>query len=743
MAQHSHPAQRPPAGRLTTMRRAVPLSVQLLLTCVGLLFGLAVVLTSAAYTSLLASLEADANRQVTLAALTREQTLSQLFELRQQRALGFLSSIESLCSESDGPRRLAWVDECVRPMVDDFRQSEGALGAVLTYRDRPVRRSGRRVSAETPDPGALAKVVRTVDGSFEYVMKVRRSDTALILQFDHRAVASLFDDRRSFGRTADVFLLDHTGHFLTPSRYRPPNTSDQLASRLAHCRSGADGFIDVESSAVKSFQSYRPLAALGSACVGARLEYDDAIAPAEHLRGALARRAGWFVFVGVVLSLFAAHWISAPVRRLAQSARTLQTGRFEHSIPLGGPSEVRALGRAFNAMANDLTELVAKEQAARREAEDASRAKDEFIATVSHELRTPLTAVLGWAAILQDGDTSPERLHHGLEVIERSARAQSRLIDDLLDVSRIVSNRLRMVREPVSLAAVIESALDSVRPQADAKGVEIHTDLAESALVLADPRRLEQVICNLVWNAIKFTEPPGHVRIQLKRVDRNLLVSITDTGVGISSSFLPYVFDWFRQEDARSRSQSGLGLGLGIVRHIVQLHGGTVRADSPGAGQGTTMTVTLPVHQPATRALPRAAAERPRPVLAHALNAARVLVVEDDEDARELVKTTLESAGAQVDAVASARDARREMFADAPDVLVSDVRMPVEDGYSLIRSLRSAGIATPAIALTAYARREDADEARNAGFQIHLPKPVDAGRLVDAVASLLQNHSVH
>jgi len=710
---------------------------------VGLLFGLAVVLTNAAYTSLLASLEADASRHVTLAALTREQTLSQLFLLRQQRADGFLASVASLCTESAGSRRLAWVDECVRPMLDDFRTTERALGAALVYRGRLVRRSGRRLSSETPDRGALAKVVRTADGSFEYVMRARISDTALVVQFNHDAVADLFDDRPSFNRSADVFVIDHAGHFLTPSRYRAPNTAEQLASRLAHCRSGADGFIDVESSSVKSFQSFRPLEVLGTACVGARLEYEDAIAPAEHLRDALARRAGWFVFVGVVLSLVAAHWISAPVRRLAQSARKLQTGEFEHAIPLGGPSEVRALGRAFNAMANDLTELVAKEQAARREAEDASRAKDEFIATVSHELRTPLTAVLGWASILRDHDISPERLNHGLEVIERSARAQSRLIDDLLDVSRIVSNRLRMVREPVPLATVIETALDSVRPQAEAKHVEIRTDLAENALVLGDGRRLEQVICNLVWNAIKFTEPPGHIGVQLKRQDRNLVVSISDTGVGISSSFLPYVFDWFRQEDARSRSQSGLGLGLGIVRHIVHLHGGTVRADSRGTGQGTTMTVTLPIHEPATRALPAPVPARPRPPLAHALDAARVLVVEDDEDARELVKTTLENAGAQVDAVASAREARREIFADAPDVLVSDVRMPVEDGYSLMRSLRNAGIVTPAIALTAYARREDADEARAAGFQIHLAKPIDAGRLVDAVASLLQNHSIH
>jgi len=725
------------------MRRALPLSLQLLLTFVGLLIGMAMVLTTAANTSLVANLEAEASRHVTLAALTREQTVSQLFHLRQQRAQGFLETIESLCSEKLESARLAWVDECVRPMVDDFRRSERALGAVLTYRDRPVRRSGARVSNEPPAAGALAKVVRARDGAIEYVMRAQRRDTRLLLQFDHEPVAKLFEDPRAFGRSADVFLLDQTGLFLTPSIYRSARTVQRAAALVDRCRSGADGFIDVEGTEVKSFQSFRRLGVLGGACVGARIEYDEALAPADKLRAVLARRAAWFVFVGVVLSLVAAHWISAPVRRLAQSARRLQTGHFDHPIPLGGPSEVRALGLAFNAMGNDLTELVAKEQAARREAEGASRAKDEFLATVSHELRTPLTAVLGWAFILQDHDVDRERLLHGLRVIERSARAQSRLIDDLLDVSRIVSNRLRMVREPLPLAALIESALDSVRPQADAKHVQLQTDLADSALVLGDARRLEQVICNLVWNAIKFTEPPGQVGVKLRREDRNVIVSIVDTGVGISSSFLPYVFDWFRQEDARSRSQSGLGLGLGIVRHIVELHGGSVRAESQGIGRGTTMTVTLPVHEPATLAAALPAGSRPRTSLAHTLDAARVLVVEDDDDARELVRTTLESAGAHVDAVASASDARRELLAEAPDVLVADIRMPEEDGYSLIRSLRRAGIQTPAIALTAYARHEDADAAHEAGFQIHLPKPVDAGRLVDAVASLLRNHSVH
>lgn len=725
------------------MPRACPLSIQLLLTFVGLLIGMAVVLTNAASSSLLANLETEGHRQVSLATRAREETLSQLFYLRQQRAQGFLTSLESVCVERLDSGRLAWLDDCVRPMVDDFRKSERALGALLTYRNRRVRRSGQRVSGEPPPPGALAKVIRTRDGAVEYVMKATRGQAALTLQFDHEPVARLFDGQSVFGRSAEVFLIDSGGRFLTTSSPASASTAVQAAALLERCRSGGDGFVDLDYNGVKSFQSFRPLRALGTACVGARLGYDEALAPAERLRADLVQRVAGFIVVGIVLSLVAAHWISAPVRRLARSARKLQTGHFERPLPLGGPSEVRALGRAFNAMSNDLAELVAKEQAARRDAEDANRSKDDFLATVSHELRTPLTAVLGWVHMLTADGVPPDRLRHGLAVIERSARAQSRLIDDLLDVSRIVSHRLRMAREPVPLAQVIEAALDQVRPQAEAKQVEIHTDLSDSALVLGDPRRLEQVVSNLVWNAIKFTEPSGHVTVLLKRVDREIVLSVSDTGVGISTAFLPYVFEWFRQADARSRSQSGLGLGLGIVRHIVQLHGGRVHAESRGAGQGATFTVNLPVYEPATVVLPA----QPRPpvpsLIAHRLDAARVLVVEDDDDARELVRVTLESAGASVETVTTASDARREMLTDAPDVLISDIRMPEEDGYSLIRSLRGAGIDTPAIALTAYARREDADEARAAGFQIHLPKPIDARRLVDAVATLLSNDSVH
>jgi signal transduction histidine kinase/ActR/RegA family two-component response regulator len=730
------------------MRPAVPLSVQLLLTFVGLLLGMTWVLMNSANDSLLANLETEAMRTINLATKAREQTLTQLFQLRRQRAEGMLASLESLCAEPIGGGRLGWVDDCVRTMVDDFRESERAMGVTLTYGTRRLRRSGAPVPAVSVPPKSLASVVRAPDGEIEYIMTATQGRTTLTQRFDSRQVADLFDDQTSLGRTGEVFLVDHAGGFLIPARHdNPAPSAERSAELVERCNTSADAAVVDDYRGIKTIQSFRPIPALDGACVVARMDYAETIAPAQRMRAELLTRSAWFVVCGVILSLIAAQWISLPVRRLALSARTLQTGRFDRPLPLAGPSEVRALGRAFNTMANHLAELVAQEQAARREAEAANQAKDDFLARVSHELRTPLTAVLGWAQMLQSERLPPEQARHALAVIERSARAQRQLIEDLLDVSRIVSNRLRIAREPVPLAAVIDQALDAVRPEAAARKIQIESVLSDSGLVLGDARRLEQVVWNLAWNAVKFSQASGKVTVRLTREGGHLVLTVADTGVGIPSAFLPHVFEWFRQADPSARSQAGLGLGLGIVRHLVQLHGGSVRAESRGEGRGATFVVRLPIHHPAApmAALSAAAGNTAQPFadLKDRLSAVRVLVVEDDEDTRELVRATLEHAGAQVETVGSASEARREMLEDKPDVLVSDIRMPVEDGYSLIQSLRTAGVTTPAIALTANARREDAEAARTAGFQIHLAKPIDAARLVEAVATLHEQRTIH
>ena len=577
------------------MRPAVPLSVQLLLTFVGLLIGITVVLTGAANSSLLANLEAEARRTVGVATRAREQALTQLFELRQQRAVGFLSIVESLCAEPLERGRLGWVDDCVRTMVDEFQQSERALGATLTYGNRRLRRAGKPVPAGTIPSGSLARVIRSPDGSIEYLMGATRRLTSISLRFDDQQVADLFDDHGGLGRSGELFLVDGTGQLLTPTRDKTRASAERAAEFVQRCATATDDSLDVDYRQIKTINSFRPIPVLGNACVVARMDYLETVAPANRLREDLIIRGGWFLIVGVVLSLVAAQWISAPVRRLAASALSLQTGRFDRPLPLAGPSEVRSLGRAFNAMGNNLAELVAREQAARREAEAANQAKDEFLARVSHELRTPLTAVLGWAQMLQSERLPPEQVRHAVAVIERSARAQRQLIEDLLDVSRIVSNRLRITREPVRLADVVEEALDTVRPEAATRNIEIEATLSEPGLVVGDPRRLEQVVWNLAWNAMKFSQPSGRITVRLTREGNWLVLSVADTGAGIPAADHQKIFEEFQQVDNSStRAKGGTGLGLAIAKRIVEMHGGRIWVEST-LGKGSTFFFSIPV----------------------------------------------------------------------------------------------------------------------------------------------------
>jgi PAS domain S-box-containing protein len=385
-------------------------------------------------------------------------------------------------------------------------------------------------------------------------------------------------------------------------------------------------------------------------------------------------------------------------------------------------------------------------EAARAEAEHANRIKDEFLATVSHELRTPLNAVLGWAQLLRGADSEPDDLAQGLETIERNARAQAQLIDDLLDVSRIVAGKLRLDVRTVDLAPVIEAAVDACRHAADAKGVHLTRVLdPQAGPVAGDPDRLQQVMWNLVSNAVKFTPRGGRVQVVLRRVESAAEITVSDTGQGIDAAFLPHVFDRFRQADASiTRLHGGLGIGLSIVRNLVELHGGTVRASSSGPGGGAAFTVALPVavsRDPLERQVDGRAqtAEADCPPLS--LKGVRVLVVDDDPDARHLLARVLRDCDADVTMAASAAEAFDGFERAAPDVIVSDIGMPGEDGYSLIRRIRATeaaqGTNTPAVALTAFARPEDRRRAVLAGYQVHLPKPVEPGELRAVVANLV------
>jgi signal transduction histidine kinase len=451
----------------------------------------------------------------------------------------------------------------------------------------------------------------------------------------------------------------------------------------------------------------------------------------------------------VLLSWRLQRVITDPILHLVDRARAVSDEKdYGVRATPAGDDELGLLVRTFNDM---LAQIQARDSAlerARDDAEAANRAKDEFLAVVSHELRTPLTPIISWTRMLRSGSLDGEGSRRGLAVIERNALAQAQLVDDLLDVSRIIAGKVRLDVQQIELKPLIDAAVDATRAAADAKGIRLQTVIdARAGAVSGDPQRLQQVFWNLLSNAIKFTPRNGRVQVTLQRINSHVEVAVSDTGQGIRRDFLPFVFDRFRQADSTTtRSHGGLGLGLAIVRHIVELHGGRVRADSAGEGQGATFTVELPtavLRAPAdeTRVHPTARTSvpfTPSPVL----TGLRILVVDDDRDTLETIRTLLEACGAEVRTADGAADGLALVQSWRPDVLVSDIGMPGEDGYALMAKVRTlpagAGGRTPALALTAYARSEDRVRALSVGFQMHVAKPIEPAELVAMLTSLGQ-----
>ena len=414
---------------------------------------------------------------------------------------------------------------------------------------------------------------------------------------------------------------------------------------------------------------------------------------------------------------------------------------------------LRTAQKAAEAANTEKARLLESERLARAEAERASRIKDEFLATLSHELRTPLNAVLGWSTILRGRENLDPEMIQALETIDRNARVQGQIIEDLLDMSRIISGKVRLDVQPLDLPGILLEAVDTMRASATTKGVRIQTVIDPfNATILGDPNRLQQIFWNLLSNSIKFTPKHGRIQVLLQRINSHVEVSVIDTGEGISPDFLPYIFNRFQQADASTtRRHGGLGLGLAIVKNLVELHGGTVRAKSGGAGKGATFIVSLPLtvfHPPpdqGQREHPKSKAlELPVPSTI-SLEGIRVLAVDDDPDARNLLKVLLESAGATAYLASSAKKGLEQLLSRPVDVLICDVGMPETDGYGLLRQIRTLDdpekSEVAAVALTAYARLEDRMAAMQAGFQNHLPKPVEPTELIAVVRSLASPRS--
>jgi signal transduction histidine kinase/DNA-binding response OmpR family regulator len=454
--------------------------------------------------------------------------------------------------------------------------------------------------------------------------------------------------------------------------------------------------------------------------------------------------SGWFY----LLNKLEADGFSEADERLAATLAAQVTVAYEnatlHAEAQCHAAELRWEMAVRKQAEEERAQLLVREQSARLEAEQANRTKDEFLAILSHELRTPLTAILGWSHIMRSTELSKNELSHGLETIERNARSQSQLIDDLLDVSRIITNKLEIEYRAVDLSSIIEAAIDSVRPALEAKEIELESCIESGAPVLGDATRLQQIFWNLFSNAVKFTPKGGHIKVTAEHRDAQIRISVIDTGVGINSEFQPYIFDRFRQADgSTTRMHGGLGLGLAIVHHLVELHRGTVTVSSEGKDRGSTFTVSLPIASivSATHGEPRYLAGDNSTPSSALLDGLRILVVDDEADARDLVSAILTRCGSEVRCSESVADAIQIFCEWDPDLLVSDIGMPHEDGYSLIKKVRNLrskrAKQIPALALTAYATKEDRSRALSAGFQAHLTKPIEPGVLITSIAAAL------
>lgn len=561
--------------------------VNLLLTA-----GLALVAYRAAHDAMVD----QSLRAVSLVARGRERELLNLLERRRERLVGFLQSLRSLCGETGPSGGLGWEDECVRAAVGGFHRSERALSTDVSYRNRRLARVGKPLRVPAPLPSRLVRI-DAVAGMGQYSMAADMDDLDVHAEFSLDDVNAVFADRAGLESNGEAFLTDADGYRLTAAGRAKPEQARVPIPGVTPCIGGAaQATRSIDDRGVPVIAGLLPATALGGGCIVANVSYDDATAPVRRLGRLLAYASGLVGLIGGVVSVLIATIATRPLKRLAAAATKLGDGALDTRVPVEGPSEMRQLGQTLSRMAASIRELVGRERHARKGAEEANRTKDEFLTTLSHELRTPLNAILGWASILSRRDYDWSRAGHAVHVIERNARIQLQMVEDLLDVSRIAAGTVQLHASEVAVGAIVEAALESVRPAADAKGVTLVKRLDVPELTInADPRRIQQVVWNLLSNAVRFTPGGGRVEVTLVRDGDHVELCVADTGCGIAAEFLPQVFERFKQADSSTmRTPGGLGLGLAIVWDLVELHGGTVRANSAGDGQGATFCVRLP-----------------------------------------------------------------------------------------------------------------------------------------------------
>lgn len=679
------------------------------------------------------------------------ETLATTRTLEDNDLAGFRDLAERVLEPKPEWAAIVLADRTGTPLVDT-RSAEGSVLASLSDRDS----FDRVLSTRGPAIGTLTQHANN-DWLFAVHVpvvrggEVRHVMTALVRPGAIRDVLM----RRQVPGDWIISIIDAHGSRVARSRAHEENLGGRLADSVQKVvdQGGTEGFGIARS--LEGERIFTPYSHLGASGWTVVLGIPTSLVQTATYRSLAVYGGGVLLSIalGMLAALSVARSITRPIADLRGAAEAL--GRREPPrLPVTSIQEIRGVGAALKDAADALSrvearheDLLRKERHARETAETADRVKEEFLAVLSHELRTPLNAVYGWARMLQRGEIRDEALvARAKDAIVRNADVQVQLIDDLLDLSRISTGKMRLDIRAVDVHAVLQGAVDAVRPAADAKGIRIDAALDPApGSVTGDPGRLQQVAWNLLMNAVKFTPRGGHVRLRLTHVDSHLAIVVSDTGQGIAPEILPHVFERFRQADSSStRTHGGLGLGLALVKHLVELHGGTVMANSAGPGQGATFIVTLPI---GVADVPAGSAPR-HPSAGESigdivrLDGLRVVVADDDADAIVLAEAILKSAGAEVRTCLSAADALESVRRWRPDVLVSDIEMPAEDGYSLIRNVRALapeeGGDTPAIALTAYSRSQDRLRSLAAGFTMHVPKPVDPGELTAIVAGVAQ-----
>jgi signal transduction histidine kinase/ActR/RegA family two-component response regulator len=717
------------------------------------------------------ALQAQQQAQAERVGLELARSVANAIDAELRKAVSILETLattptldrDDLSGFRDRARRVldsrpAWAgivltDPAGTPLVDT-RSAEGS--ALLPVAERESFR--RLVETRAPTVGSLTRHAEkhwlfAVRVPVMRGARVRHVLTALVTPESVREVLN----RQRLPDDWVISVVDANGLRVARSRAHEETLGGRLTESAQRVVSGARVEGVGLSTTLEGERIFTPYARVESSGWTAVLGMPTTLVEAAAARSLAFYSTGLLLSIaaGTLAAQWVARTITRPIGQLRGAAEALGRKQVQ-KFPATSIQEIREVGAALEAAAQELAageaereDLLRKERRAREAAESADRAKDEFMAVLSHELRTPLNAVYGWARMLQSGQLRDQATTvRAVDAIVRNADVQVQLIDDLLDLSRISSGKMRLDVRRVDTQAVLQAALDAVRPAAEAKTIRIHPTLdPDAGVVIGDPGRLQQVAWNLLMNAIKFTPAGGTVHVGLQRIHSSLSLTISDTGRGIAPDMLPHVFERFRQADSSStRAHGGLGLGLALVKHLVELHGGTVSAQSDGEGLGATFTVTLPIavaDAPAHRVpqAPVGAAAVAPPMQTVRLDGIRVLVTDDDREGLALAEAILTRVGAEVRTCRSAEETLHLLTEWRPDVLVSDIEMPGEDGYSLIRKVRALGTdegsGTPAIALTAYGRPQDRLRALAAGFNMHVPKPVDPGELTTIIADLV------